>query len=36
LKGGGFVALVLLWSLMLQIPFFAIKRVEVDEIGKKG
>jgi hypothetical protein len=32
---GGFLALLLLWSLVLQIPSFAIGRVGVDEIEKE-
>jgi hypothetical protein len=32
---GGFLALLLLWSLVLQIPSFSIGRVRVDEIEKE-
>jgi hypothetical protein len=31
----GFLALLLLWSLALQIPSFAITRVRVDDIEKE-
>jgi hypothetical protein len=34
-KHGGFIALLLLWSLVLQISSFAIRRVGVDEIEKE-
>jgi hypothetical protein len=34
-RGGQFMALLLLSSLMLQIPSFTIRRVGVDEIEKK-
>jgi hypothetical protein len=34
LRGGGFLTLLLPWSLMLQISYFAMGRVGVDEIGK--
>jgi hypothetical protein len=34
-KDGGFLALLLLWSLALQISSFAIGRVWVDEIEKE-
>jgi hypothetical protein len=34
LRDGGFLSLLLLWSLSLQISPFAIRRVEVDEIEK--
>jgi hypothetical protein len=33
-RGGGFLALLLLWSLALQIPSFAAERVGIDEIEK--
>jgi hypothetical protein len=34
LRGGGFLALLLLWLLVLQTPSFAIGRVGIDEIEK--
>jgi hypothetical protein len=34
-RHGGFLVLLLLWSLVLQIPSFAIGRVRVDEIEKE-
>jgi hypothetical protein len=34
-RHGGFIALLLLWSLVLQISSFAIRRVGVDEIEKE-
>jgi hypothetical protein len=34
LRGGGFLALLLLWPLALQISSFTIERVRVDEIDK--
>jgi hypothetical protein len=34
-KDGGFLALLLLWSLALQISSFAIERVGIDEIEKR-
>jgi hypothetical protein len=36
LRGGGFMALLLPWALAWEIPSFAIERVGVDGIGKKG
>jgi hypothetical protein len=33
-RGGGFLVLLLLWPLVLQIPSFAIGRVGIDEIEK--
>jgi hypothetical protein len=33
-RSGGFMALLLLWSLVLHISSFAIERVRVDEIEK--
>jgi hypothetical protein len=33
-RGGGFLSLLLPWSLALQIPSFVIERVRVDEIEK--
>jgi hypothetical protein len=34
-RDGGSLMLLLLWSLALQIPPFAIRRVGVDEIEKE-
>jgi hypothetical protein len=34
-KDGGFLVLLLLWSLVLQIPSFAVGRVGVDQIEKE-
>jgi hypothetical protein len=35
LRDGGFMALLLPWSLVLQIPTFAIGRVRVDDVRKE-
>jgi hypothetical protein len=34
-RGGGFLVLLLLWSLALQIPSFATGREGIDEIEKR-
>jgi hypothetical protein len=35
-RGGGFMALLLPWPLVLQIPYLAIGRVKVDKIENES